>query len=216
MSRLPGGCLVLELLLGAPDEPVEGVLSGTGRTELAVKRTPTTNCLVPQSDLETSQVSEQQETFLRRILRRRDEERGRFAAGRVIIHEEDAFVDDDQEGTIRWYMHPDIEGACINSMIAYRHEIPPQCHSGKQKHQGYVGGYFQSGFGRMVVNGISHDWEAGDALGLPPLQEGLEVQFFNDSDVLAKIMCAEPNFIDIYGVDRGSGFEQLEEAGPNS
>lgn len=161
-------------------------------------------------------MTEKEETLLDRILHRRDEERERFAGGKVLIREEDALVEENKEGTIRWYMHPEIEGACINSMIAYRHEIPPHSHSGKQKHQGYVGGYFQTGFGRIVVNGISHDWEAGDALGLPPLQEGLEVQFFNDSDVLAKIMCAQPNFIDIYGVDRGSGFEQLEEAGPNS
>lgn len=160
-------------------------------------------------------MTESGDTLLDQLLKRRDEERVTMAGGKVIVREEDALLEENAEGTIRWYMHPEIEGACIKSMIAYRHEIPPHSHSGKQKHQGYVGGYFQAGFGRIVVNGVSHEWEAGDVLGLPSLQEGLVVQFFNDSDDLAKIMCVQPNYIDIYGVDRGSGFEQLEPAGPN-
>ena len=53
-------------------------------------------------------------------------------------------------------------------------------------------------------------------IGLPPMREGHELQVFNESEGEAKILFAQPNFMAIYGVDTGAGFEQLEDAGSDA
>jgi hypothetical protein len=65
-----------------------------------------------------------------------------------------------------------------------------------------------------MANGIEHPWETGDVIGIPPIDTGVEVQHFNDSDEVALLITAEPNYSDVFGIDMGSGFEQLEAAPP--
>jgi hypothetical protein len=64
-----------------------------------------------------------------------------------------------------------------------------------------------------LVDGVKHHWEAGDVLNLPIRKPGIIVQHVNEDPVVpAKFVAAEPNYFACTGVDRGSGFEQIEEA----
>lgn len=151
-------------------------------------------------------------SLLDHLFERRDEQRRALRSARLNIREEEAVVERNRNGVMRWYLHPDIPGAAIDSMIVYRHEIPPRGRTGRQLAQGNIATYVLSGHGRIVVNGEEHAWETGDVIGLPPLRDGVTYQHFNDSDETALLITAEPNLIGAFGVDMGSGFEQVEDA----
>jgi gentisate 1,2-dioxygenase len=69
------------------------------------------------------------------------------------------------------------------------------------------------GKGYTVLDGVKHHWEAGDVINLPLRPRGIIVQHFNtDPNVAVKFVATEPNWTDCTFVDRGSGFEQLEDA----
>lgn len=154
-------------------------------------------------------------TFLDEVFARRDRERARDRAGLINVTEDDALLETNRHATMRWYLHPDLPGRRIRSTIAYRYEIPPGGATGKQRVQGNIISFVVSGHGRTVVDGVEHEWAAGDVIGLPPRRDGLVVQHFNDSDEVAMLMTAEPNYLDAFGVDLGCGFEQIEDA-PNN
>lgn len=151
-------------------------------------------------------------TLLGALFARRDRERRERVGSRLSIIEADARYEKNAQGAMRWYLHPDMPGACIDSMIVYRYEIPPHGATGRQRVQGNVVSYVLTGFGHTVVNDVTHDWEAGDVIAFPPLMRGIEFQHFNDSSEEVQLITAEPNLVGVYGVDLGSGFEQLEDA----
>jgi len=69
------------------------------------------------------------------------------------------------------------------------------------------------GKGYTMVDGVKYPWEQGDVLNLPLRNRGIIVQHFNsDPDKPAKFVAAEPNWFHCTGVDRGCGFEQIEDA----
>jgi hypothetical protein len=69
------------------------------------------------------------------------------------------------------------------------------------------------GRGYTMIDGVKHAWKAGDVLNLPLRADGIIVQHFNsDPDQPAKFVAAEPNWLECVTVDRGCGFEQLEDA----
>ena len=64
-----------------------------------------------------------------------------------------------------------------------------------------------------LIDGVKHPWKAGDVINLPLRRDGIVVQHFNDdADKPVRFIAAEPNFFECTGVDRGSGFEQLQDA----
>ena len=65
----------------------------------------------------------------------------------------------------------------------------------------------------LVAAGL--DWEAGDIVMLPIKPEGTTHQHVNaDPERPARLLVAEPNFVDSLGVDLGAGFEQVADAPP--
>lgn len=157
-------------------------------------------------------MSKSQATLLDQLFEQRDEERRSLKEKRIVVREEDATLEHNRQGTMRWYLHPANDDACIKSLVVYRYEIPPRSCTGKQRLQGNLAAYCISGYGHVDVDGVSHEWEERDVIALPPMREGHELQVFNDSDGEAQIIFAQPNFMAIYGVDFGAGFEQLEDA----
>jgi gentisate 1,2-dioxygenase len=116
-----------------------------------------------------------------------------------------------RQGKMKWYLHPAMKDRAIRSLVVFMQEIPPGSRSGKQKHQGGLVHYILEGKGYTVINGVKHDWEAGDVVVLPIFPDGLQYQHFNaDPENRALFIAAEPNLFDALGVDMGSGFEQLE------
>jgi quercetin dioxygenase-like cupin family protein len=73
--------------------------------------------------------------------------------------------------------------------------------------------YVIAGRGYTLLDGVKHPWAAGDVINLPLRRGGIVVQHFNeDPETPARFLAVEPNLFACTSVDRGSGFEQLEDA----
>ena len=147
------------------------------------------------------------------LLAIRDEQRVQIRTGIQVVKEGDLPLESNRQGLMRWYMHPSIKDTALSTMIFYQQEIPPGSRSGRVKFQGGQVMLILEGKGYTVIDGVKHSWEAGDVLNLPLRPRGIIVQHFNtDPNVTVKFVATEPNWTDCTFVDRGSGFEQLEDA----
>jgi hypothetical protein len=147
------------------------------------------------------------------LLTIRDEQRARMSNGLQVIKEQDLPLEVSQQGLMRWYLHPSIKDTVLQTMLFFEQEIPPASRSGRLKFQGGQVMMILEGKGYTLVDGVKHEWEAGDVVNLPLRSDGIVVQHFNtDPKVTAKFVAAEPNWVECASVDRGSGFEQIEDA----
>ena len=147
------------------------------------------------------------------LLAIRDEQRVQIRTGIQVVKEGDLPLESNRQGLMRWYMHPSIKDTALSTMIFYQQEIPPGSRSGRVKFQGGLVKLIVEGKGYTVIDGVKHSWEAGDVLNLPLRPRGIIVQHFNtDPTVTVKFVATEPNWTECTFVDRGSGFEQLEDA----
>ena len=143
----------------------------------------------------------------------RDQQRERRSSGLQVIKGSQLPQEVNRQGLMRWYMHPSITDTILSTHIFFEQEIPPGSRSGRLKFQGEQVIYILEGKGYTLVDGVKHRWKAGDVLNLPIRKEGIIIQHVNeDPDAPAKFVAAEPNLYACTGVDRGSGFEQLEDA----
>jgi len=143
----------------------------------------------------------------------RDQQREQIHTGIQVIKEGDLPLESNRQGMMRWYMHPSIKDTALATMIFFQQEIPPGSRSGRVKFQGGQVILILEGKGYTVIDGVKHQWEAGNVLNLPLRPRGIIVQHFNpDPNVTVKFVATEPNWTDCTFVDRGSGFEQLEDA----
>lgn len=143
----------------------------------------------------------------------RDEQRGRRKKGLQVVKEKELPLETNQMGQMRWYMHPNIKDLVVNMMMVYQQEILPGSRSGRLKFQGGQIIMILDGEGYTSIDGVKHVWKKGDVLNLPLRDEGIIVQHFNTSNKeTAKFLAVEPNWFACTSVDRGCGFEVLEEA----
>jgi hypothetical protein len=120
-------------------------------------------------------------------------------------------LETNQQGLMRWYLHPAIADTILSTLAIYRQEIPPGSRSGRLKFQGGQIMFIVEGRGHTLLDGVKHAWEAGDVLNLPTRRDGIVVQHFNDDpDRPAAFLAVEPNLFAATSVDRGCGFELLE------
>ena len=151
--------------------------------------------------------------FWDELLKMRDEQRARRKTALMVIKGKDLPQEINRQGLMRWYMHPAITDTILMTHIFFEQEIPPGSRSGMLKFQGEQVIYILEGKGYTLIDGVKHRWEAGDVLNLPLRKHGITVQHFNeDPDKPAKFVAAEPNLYACTSVDRGSGFEQIEDA----
>jgi len=147
------------------------------------------------------------------LLALRDKQREERASGLQMIRESELPLEVNRQGLMRWYMHPAIRDTVLSTMLFFEQEIPPGSRSGRLKFQGGQVMMILEGAGYTLIDGVKHAWSAGDVVNLPILADGIVVQHFNpDPNVTAKFIAAEMNWFDCTSVDRGSGFEQLEDA----
>jgi len=143
----------------------------------------------------------------------RDRQRNETRGAMQVVKEKDLPLETNQMGQMKWYLHPNLKDVVVNPMLVYQQEIPPGSRSGRVKFQGGQVMLILEGKGYTVIDGVKHSWEAGDVLNLPLRPRGIIVQHFNtDPNVTVKFVATEPNWTDCTFVDRGSGFEQLEDA----
>ena len=118
-----------------------------------------------------------------------------------------------RHGIMRWYLHPLFLYTALKNFSAYVQCIPPASRSGLQKHPGDKAFFFLIGKGHTLVDGVRYDWGAEDLLILPIRPDGVTYQHFNDDPAApAFLFACEPNLAFIFDLDRGSGFEELEDA----
>jgi gentisate 1,2-dioxygenase len=118
-----------------------------------------------------------------------------------------------RHGILRWYLHPLFLYTALKNFSAYLQCIPPGSRSGLQKHPGDKAFFFLGGKGHTLVDGVRYDWGAEDLLILPIRPDGVTYQHFNDDpDAPAFMFACEPNLAFLFDLDRGSGFEELQDA----
>jgi gentisate 1,2-dioxygenase len=130
-----------------------------------------------------------------------------------------ALVDGDQlpwelnrQGYMKWYMHPLLTDISINTFMMYLQRIPARSRSGRQLSQGHQMGFVWNGSkGHTIVDEVRYDWDHWDLIQIPLKVAGVVVQHFNDSDEDIDIMFCSLNTAHSALVDRGAGFEQLED-----
>jgi hypothetical protein len=143
----------------------------------------------------------------------RDRQREDRKNGIQVIKQADLPLELNSQGLMRWYMHPDIKDTILTTYLFFEQEIPPGSRTGRIKFQGGQAMYITAGRGHTFLDGVRHNWKAGDVLNLPIRRDGIIVQHVNDDpDNPAIFVAAEPNWFECTSVDRGSGFEQLEVA----
>jgi hypothetical protein len=147
------------------------------------------------------------------ILALRDRQREQARNGIQVIKQSDLLLEVSRQGLMRWYMHPAIKDTVLSVLLFFQQEIPPGSRSGRLKFQGGQVMLILEGRGHTLIDGVKHPWKAGDVLNLPLRADGIVVQHFNsDPKVTARFVAAEPNWLEGATVDRGCGFEQLEDA----
>ena len=147
------------------------------------------------------------------LLKLRDRQREQTRNAIQVIKEAELPQEVSRHGLLRWYLHPAIKDTCLSVLLFYQQEIPPGSRSGRLKFQGGQVMMITEGRGYTTIDGVKHPWKAGDVLNLPLRADGIIVQHFNaDPSNPAKFVAAEPNWLECVTVDRGCGFEQLEDA----
>ena len=146
------------------------------------------------------------------LLALRDGQREQRRNGMAIIKEAELPLETNRQGLMRWYLHPAITDTALSTLLFFQQEIPPGSRSGRIKFQGGQVIMVLEGRGYTLVDGVKHEWEEGDVINLPLRAKGLVVQHFNsDPDKPVRFVASEPNWFECTYVDRGSGFEQLED-----
>jgi hypothetical protein len=147
------------------------------------------------------------------LLRLRDRQREQTRNGIQVIKEAELPLETSRQGLMRWYLHPQIKDTVLSVMMFFQQEIPPGSRSGRLKFQGGQVIMILEGKGYTTIDGVKHQWQAGDVLNLPLRSDGIIVQHFNtDPEKRVKFVACEPNWLECTTVDRGCGFEQLEDA----
>ncbi len=118
-----------------------------------------------------------------------------------------------RHGVMRWYLHPLFLYTALRNFSAYLQCIPGSSRSGAQRHPGDKVFFFLRGRGHTLIDGVRHDWGAEDLLILPIRPDGVTYQHFNDDpNTPAFVFACEPNLTFLFDLDRGSCFEELEDA----
>lgn len=151
------------------------------------------------------------DTVLDQLLALRDRQREFSLKGAGLISGDELPWELNAQGKMKWYMHPFLQNQVFNSFMFYMQEIPPGSRSGRQRHQGNQVIHILSGQGYTLIDGVRHEWEAGDVVQLPLRPKGVVFQHFNGSTTEpVRLIACEPNLVFALNVDRGAGFEQLE------
>jgi gentisate 1,2-dioxygenase len=141
----------------------------------------------------------------------RDRQREQRKTAVQVVRLSELPLENNEQGLMRWYLHPSITDVVLSTLAIYRQEIPPGSRSGRLKFQGGQIMFIVAGRGHTLLDGVKHDWEAGDVLNLPTKRDGIDVQHFNDDpETTAAFLAVEPNLFAATSVDRGCGFNLLE------
>jgi hypothetical protein len=142
----------------------------------------------------------------------RDLQRNQRETAEIIARGKEIPEELNRQGYMKWYMGPMLDDIVMKTFIIYVQRIPAGSRSGKQLFQGHqIGFIWKGGPGYTVIDEVRYDWGRWDVVQIPLKVKGVVVQHFNDSDEDIEIIFTSLNHADSASVDRGSGFEQLED-----
>ncbi len=148
--------------------------------------------------------------FWDQLIKLRDLQRERRKSAIQVVKGSELPLENNAQGLMRWYLHPDITDTILTTLMFFVQEIPPGSRSGRLKFQGGQVMFILEGKGHTLIDGVKYAWEARDVVSLPLKRDGIVVEHVNDdAEKPARFIAAEPNWFACTGVDRGSGFEQL-------
>jgi len=151
--------------------------------------------------------------FWDELMAMRDEQRARLKKATQVVRGDELPLENNRQGLMRWYTHPAITDTALSTLMCFEQQIPPRSRSGRLKFQGGQVVYILEGSGYTLLDGVKHAWEQGDILNLPRRENGIVVQHVNTSDTeTVRFIAVEANWFACTGVDRGSGFEQIEDS----
>ena len=145
-----------------------------------------------------------------RLIAMRDLQRRRQAQGTWLIRGEELPWELNAHGRMQWYLHPCIAYSAVQTNMFYRQEIPAVSRSGVQRHGGDAIFYILEGEGYTEVDGARHVWKGGDVMTLPVFPQGVIYRHVNTGPAPVRLICMERNQVHTTGVDRQSGFEELQ------
>jgi gentisate 1,2-dioxygenase len=178
----------------------KGKIRGNWKVEVSGDQVP----LVTHPDqLETVNLFDQ-------LMAMRDIQRKRLQESTWMIRGDEVPWELNEHGKMQWYLHPCIAYSSVQTNLFYRQEIPVGSRSGVQRHGGDAVFYMLEGQGYTEIDGVRHVWKGGDVLNLPSLADGLTYRHVNTGDTPARLICMERNLFHTVGVDRHSGFEELQ------
>lgn len=145
-----------------------------------------------------------------RLLALRDLQRQRLSQATWLIRGDELPWELNAHGKMQWYLHPSLAYTAVQTQLFYRQEIPAGSRSGVQRHGGDAVFYMLEGEGYTEVDGVRHAWKGGDVMTLPVFADGVVYRHVNTGAVPVRLICIERNLVHTVGVDRQSGFEQLQ------
>jgi gentisate 1,2-dioxygenase len=145
-----------------------------------------------------------------RLVALRDVQRRRLEEGTWMIRGDELPWELNAHGKMQWYLHPCIAYSAVQTNIFYRQEIPVDSRSGVQRHGGDAVFYILQGEGYTEVDGVRHAWKAGDVMTLPTFKDGVIYSHVNTGKEAVFLLGMERNLTHTVGVDRQSGFEELQ------
>jgi gentisate 1,2-dioxygenase len=145
-----------------------------------------------------------------RLVAMRDLQRERLSQTTFLIRGDELPWELNAHGRMQWYLHPCIAYAAVQTHIFYRQEIAPGSRSGVQRHGGDAIFYILEGEGHTELDGVRHAWKGGDVMTLPTFADGVVYRHVNTGKTPVRLVCMERNLVHTTGVDRQSGFEELQ------
>ncbi len=143
----------------------------------------------------------------------RDSQRKDRETAVQVVRRRDLPQETNPQGLMRWYMHPALTDIVLKTLSIFEQELPPRGRSGRLQFQGGQIMFIIEGAGYTFIDGVKYPWKRRDVLNLPTKKDGIIIQHFNTHETApARFLVVEPNLFAATGVDRGCGFEQLENA----
>src|SRR6185369_14397702 len=117
------------------------------------------------------------ETDYDQVVRAKEIRNKRMAEGKVIVKGKDLPWELNRQGRIKFFLTQRSEEVAAPGWLVFQQEIHK--HSGMHRHQGGTFIFILGGKGYSTVNGVRHEWEAGDLAILPMVPGGVAHQHFN-------------------------------------
>ncbi|HEX7105322.1 MAG TPA: cupin domain-containing protein [Acidothermaceae bacterium] len=151
-------------------------------------------------------------TLFENTVRAAATERARRLAGANLLTRDGATLETNPMGIMRWYLHPDLDGPSTRSLYCHELEIPVGSRTGRLQCQGGTLHYVLEGSGCTDLDGVRHEWCAGDVIAIPIKESGVTYQHLNTGDDVVRMLVVNPNLDSALGPEAGVELKVLEES----